>query len=147
MESEGFTEFSWASWVLRRFIASQKNTRSFQNDQNHILFVIIAIIIIIMLFKHQLAFTQMQSAYQKEWLICIGCVTIHGLLREQNKAFHGAFVVRARSIPKGKFCAILLSACTIERDFSSITGVSNAAFAICTFLPKVFAILRALLIK
>lgn len=134
--------------MLRRFIASQKNARSFQNDQNHLLFTIIAIIIIIiMLFKHQLAFTQMQSAYQKEWLICIGCVTIHGLLREQNKAFHGAFVVRVRSIPKGKFCAILLSACTIERGFSSITGVSNAAFAICIFLPKVFAILRALLIK
>lgn len=100
-----------------------------------------------MLFEHQLAFTEMQSAYQKEWLICIDCVTIHRLLGEQNKDFHGAFVVRVRSIPKGKCCVIMLSACTIERGFSSIIGVSNAVFAICVFLPKVFVILRALLIK
>lgn len=72
----------------------------------------------------------MQSAYQKEWLIYIDCATIHKILRDQNKDFHSAFVVRLRSIPKGKFCVILLSACTIERCFSSIIGVSNAVFAI-----------------
>lgn len=71
-----------------------------------------------------------KSAYQDERLIYIDCVTIHKILRDQNKDFHTAFVVRVWSIPEGKFCVILLSACTIERCFSCIIGVTNAMFAI-----------------
>lgn len=64
-------------------------------------------------------------------------MTVHKTLRDQNKGFHNAFVVRVRSVPGGKFCVVLLSACTIENCFSCISGVSNAMFAISSLYTPV----------